>query len=90
RKTEMADFNLEQLIDQVVEKLTGNKNAVAQFKKDPMGTVKKILGNIDLDNDVLEKIVSAVKGKINLDEIAGKFGGLKNILGKLKGLFGKK
>lgn len=86
----MAEFNLEQLIDQVVEKLTGNKNAVAQFKKDPMGTVKKILGNIDLDNDVLEKIVSAVKGKINLDEIAGKFGGLKNILGKVKGLFGKK
>ena len=86
----MADFNLEQLIDQVVEKLTGNKNAVAQFKKDPMGTVKQILGNIDLDNDVLEKIVSAVKGKINLDEIAGKFGGLKNILGKVKGLFGKK
>lgn len=85
----MADFNLEQLIDQVVEKLTGNKNAVAQFKKDPMGTVKKILGNIDLDNDMLEKIVSAVKGKINLDEIAGKFGGLKNILGKVKGLFGK-
>ena len=86
----MAEFNLEQLIDQVVEKLTGNKNAVAQFKKDPMGTVKKILGNIDLDNEVLEKIIAAVKGKINLDEITSKFGGLKNILGKLKGLFGKK
>lgn len=85
----MAEFNLEQLIDQVVEKLTGNKNTVAQFKKDPMGTVKKILGNIDLDNEVLEKIVTAVKGKINLDELAGKAGGLKNILGKLKGLFGK-
>lgn len=85
----MAEFNLEQLIDQVVEKLTGNKNTVAQFKKDPMGTVKKILGNIDLDNEMLEKIVTAVKGKINLDELAGKAGGLKNILGKLKGLFGK-
>lgn len=85
----MAEFNLEQLIDQVVEKLTGNKNTVAQFKKDPMGTVKKILGNIDLDNEVLEKIVEAVKGKINLDELAGKAGGLKNILGKLKGIFGK-
>ena len=78
----MAEINLEQLIDQVVEKLTGNK-------KDPMGTVKKILGNIDLDNEMLEKIVTAVKGKINLDELAGKAGGLKNILGKLKGLFGK-
>ena len=86
----MAEINLEQLIDQVVEKLTGNKNTVAQFKKDPMGTVKKILGNIDLDNEMLEKIVTAVKGKINLDELAGKAGGLKNILGKLKGLFGKK
>ena len=85
----MAEFNLEQLIDQVVEKLTGNKNTVAQFKKDPMGTVKKILGNIDLDNEMLEKIVTAVKGKINLDERAGKAGGLKNILGKLKGIFGK-
>ncbi len=85
----MAEFNLEQLIDQVVEKLTGNKNTVAQFKKDPMGTVKKILGNIDLDNEMLEKIVTAVKGKINLDELAGKAGGLKNILGKLKGIFGK-
>ena len=82
----MAEFNLEQLIDQVVEKLTGNKNTVAQFKKDPMGTVKKILGNIDLDNEMLEKIVTAVKGKINLDELAGKAGG---ILGKLKGIFGK-
>ena len=83
----MAEFNLEQLIDQVVEKLTGNKNTVAQFKKDPMGTVKKILGNIDLDNEMLEKIVEAVKGKINLDELTGKAGG---ILGALKGLFGKK
>ncbi len=83
----MAEFNLEEMINQVVEKLTGNKNAVAQFKKDPMGTVKKILGNINLDNDVLEKIVEAVKGKINLDELTGKAGG---ILGALKGLFGKK
>lgn len=82
----MADFNIQELIDQVVEKLTGNKNTVAQFKKDPMGTVKKILGNIDLDNDVLEKIVEAVKGKINMDELTKNAGG---ILGKLKGLFGK-
>jgi len=85
----MAEFNLEQLIDQVLEKLTGNKNAVKQFKKDPIAFVKNLLSNIDLDNDMLEKIVTAVKGKINLDEVAGKFGGLKNILGKLKGLLGK-
>lgn len=83
----MAEFNLEQLIDQVLEKLTGNKNAVAKFKKDPIGSVKQILGNIDLDNEVLEKIVEAVKGKINLDEIAGKAGG---VLNALKGLLGKK
>ena len=85
----MADFNIESLVNQVVEKLTGNKTLLNNFKKDPIAAVKGILKNVDLDGDVLSKIVELVKGKINLDEIAGKFGGLKNILSKVKGLFGK-
>ncbi len=86
----MADFNIQEMIEQVVEKLTGNKNLLANFKKDPIAAVKSILGKIDLDNDVLEKIVAAVKGKIDLDAITEKAGGIGNILGKLKGLLGKK
>lgn len=82
----MANFDLEALVDQVIEKLTGSKSAVASFKKDPIAAVKKILKNVDLDDDLLEKIVAAVKGKINLDELAGKAGG---ILNALKGILGK-
>ncbi len=82
----MANIDLEALVNQVIEKLTGNKNAIASFKKDPIAAVKKILANVDLDNDLLEKIVAAVKGKIDLDELAGKAGG---IMKTLKGLFGK-
>lgn len=82
----MANFDLEALVNQVIEKLTGNKSAVAQFKKDPIAAVKSILKNVDLDNDLLEKIVAAVKGKIDLDELAGKAGG---ILNALKGILGK-
>ena len=82
----MANFDLEALVDQVIEKLTGSKSAVASFKKDPIAAVKNILKNVDLDDDVLEKIVEAVKGNINLDELTKNAGG---ILGKLKGLFGK-
>ena len=82
----MAKFDLEALVDQVIEKLTGSKSAVASFKKDPIAAVKNILKNVDLDDDLLEKIVAAVKGKINLDELAGKAGG---ILNALKGILGK-
>ncbi len=82
----MANFDLEALVDQVIEKLTGSKSAVASFKKDPIAAVKNILKNVDLDDDLLEKIVAAVKGKINLDELAGKAGG---ILNALKGILGK-
>lgn len=86
----MADFNIESLVNQVVEKLTGgNKTLLNNFKKDPLAVVKKLLKNIDLDNDVLGKIVELVKGKINLDELLSKAGNLKGIFGKIKGLFGK-
>lgn len=86
----MADFNLEALVNQVVEKLTGSKTKAASFKKDPVAAVKGILGNIDLDDGIIGKIVEAVKGKINLDELTEKVGGLKGLLSKAKGLFGKK
>ena len=80
------DANIEKYVSQVVEKLTGNKNLLEGFKKDPVGTVKKLLANLNLDDDLLKTIATAVKGKINLDDVAGKAGG---ILGMLKKLFKK-
>ena len=76
-------MDIKEIISDVVGKISGNKNLIKKFKKDPLGTVKSIIGTIDLPDGALNTIVDAVKAKINLKD-AG------SLLGKLKGLFGKK
>ena len=46
------------------------------LKENPVDTVKGLLGNIDLDNDAIEKIVDGIKAKISLDKLGGALGGL--------------
>jgi hypothetical protein len=62
-------------IDELVKKIKSDKTLGAKFAKDPIGTVEGLIG-IDLPNDQVEKIVEGIKAKINLDDIAGKLGGL--------------
>ena len=73
---------LKKKVDEVVNKVTKDKNVAAKFAKDPIKTVEDILG-VDLPDDQIKQIVTAVKAKINLDK-AG------DIAGKLGGLLGKK
>lgn len=80
------DVNIEKYVSQVVEKLTGNQNLLESFKKDPIGTVRKLLAALNLDDDLLKTIAAAVKGKINLDDVGKKAGG---IAGLVKNLFKK-
>ena len=79
-------LDISKYVEEIVKKLTGDSNLLANFKKDPIAAVKSLL-KVDLDSDTINAIIKAVKGKLNLDEVAGKAGG---ILGKLKSLFGKK
>lgn len=78
--------DIEKYVSQIVEKLTGNKKLMESFKKDPIAAVKSLLSNVQLDDDLIKTIVSAVKGKINLDDAKGKASG---ILGLAKKLLGK-
>ena len=77
--------NITEYVQQIVSKLTGNSNLLEQFKKNPAKIVTDLLG-IQLDGDVLQNVIKAVQGKLNLDDVAKNAGG---ILGKLKSLFGK-
>lgn len=78
--------DIQKYVEQIVEKLTGDKGLLAGFQKNPIESVKSLLGNVDLDDGVIKSIIDAVKGKINLDDAAGK---AKGILGFFKKLFGK-
>ena len=59
-------------IDDIVKKLKGDKNLMANFKKDPISTVEGLIG-VNLPNDQVEKIVDAIKAKISLDKLGGLF-----------------
>ena len=70
-------------VEQDVEKVTKDGAILEKFKKDPVKTVADLLG-ISLDADTLKAIASAVEGKLNLDDLAGK---VSDLLGGLKGMF---
>ena len=77
--------NITQYVEKVVKQLTGNNNLIEQFKKNPVKIVTDILG-IKLDASILDAVIKAVQGKLNIQDVAKNAGG---ILGKLKSLFGK-
>ncbi|MBQ4075949.1 MAG: hypothetical protein IJD39_12210 [Clostridia bacterium] len=78
-------MDIEKIIEQIVEKLAGDDQLMEKFKADPAKTIKNAL-KLDLDEEVLEAVIKAVKAKIDLDDLKDKAG---DLLGGLKGLFGK-
>ena len=78
----MADINIKEMIEELVEKILSDKALKEKFMKDPITVVEKLIG-IDLPNDKIEKLVDGIKAKITIDDIG-------DALGALGGLFGKK
>ncbi|MBQ6175159.1 MAG: hypothetical protein IJK28_11105 [Clostridia bacterium] len=80
-------MDLQKIITDLVAKLTGNNSLIAKFKKNPIETIKGLLGNVNLDSNQLKSVADGVAAKLNLDDVVKQGGG---ILAKIKGLFGKK
>ena len=80
------EFDIKEKIEELVKKITGNKDLLAKFKKDPIKTIEGIIG-IDLPDEQLKGLVEGIKAKISLNDISEKVGGVSELLG---GLFGKK
>ncbi len=68
-------------IEKIVKKLQSDKTLLASFQSEPIKTVEKLL-DIDLPDEMIEKVVEGVKAKIKVDDVKG-------ILDGVKGLFGK-
>ena len=62
-------MDIKEQIEKIVEKVQKDDVLRAQFKKDPIKTVEKVLG-VDLPDDVIEKIVAGVKAKISIDKVS--------------------
>ncbi len=74
-------FDIKELAEKAIDTIKGDDNLLESFKTNPIKVVEKIL-NVDLPDEILEKIVEIVKTKINVDDA-------KEALGKITGLFGK-
>ena len=73
---------IKEKIEQVVKKLTTDKNLMAKFDKNPVKVIEELLG-VDLPDDVVNKVIEGVRAKIKLDKVG-------DALENLGGLFGKK
>ena len=62
-----------------MEAITKNEKLMAQFKADPAKVVKGLLDKTDLDDEMMEKLVKAIKAKIDVDKAANLLGGLKKL-----------
>ena len=68
-------------VNEVVDKLKADDKLQKEFMKEPVKTLEKIL-NVDLPDDVIEKIVDAVKAKLTVDDVAQLFGAAKKLFSK--------
>ena len=68
-------------IDELVNKVKNDKDFGKKFKNDPVKAVEGVVG-VDLPDDQVKKIVAGIKGKVKLDGITDKLGGLAD---KIKG-----
>ncbi len=75
-------MELKEKLEELVKKISSDKELLSKFQKDPVSTIESIIG-VDLPNDQIEKLADGVKAKLAADDIG-------EALGKLGGLFGKK
>ena len=80
-------MDIQKIISDLVAKLTGNKDLIAKFTKNPLGVVKDLLG-IDLDASQLTEVVKGDTGQLGdlSGDVAKEAGGFLN---KILGFFKK-
>jgi len=76
-------MDIKEKVEEIVKKITSNKDLVSDFKDDPVKTVESVAG-IDLPDGAVDKVVDAVKAKIDLDKASDK---VSDALGAFKKLF---
>ena len=59
-------------IEETVNKLKNDPKLMEEFKKDPVKAVESVIG-IDLPDEQINAVITAVKGKIGLDALGGLF-----------------
>ena len=70
---------LKKKIEEIVDKIKSDKDFAKKFKKDPVKALEDATG-INIPEDKLEEVITAVQAKVKIDKV-------DDALDKLKGLF---
>ena len=70
---------LKKKIEEIVDKIKYDKDFAKKFKKDPVKALEDATG-IDIPDDKIEEVITAVQAKVKIDKV-------DDALDKLKGLF---
>ena len=62
-------------IEEIVEKIKGDKTIGERFQKEPTKTVEGLLG-VDLPEEQIDGIVEGIKAKLNFEKLGDTLGGL--------------
>lgn len=79
-------MDIQKLVSEALEQLSGNKDLRKAFDIDPVKVLEKIL-KVDLPDKEVKAVIKAIQAKLDIDDAAEAAG---KILGGLGGLFGKK
>lgn len=71
-------MDMKEQIGKIVEEVTKNPGVKAQFEKEPVKVIEKVLG-VDLPDDVVTKIIDGVKAKLKIDDVSKAAGALKGM-----------
>ena len=71
-------MDIKRKIEEIVEKVKGDKDFAAKFNEDPIKAVESVLG-VDLPDDQVKKLVDGVKAKLGADKAGGLFDKVKKL-----------
>ena len=66
-------------INELVETIKNDPQMLAEFKEEPVKVIEKLL-NVDLPDDLIEKVVEGVKAKITADRLSEGLSAIKKLL----------
>lgn len=71
-------MDIKEQVNKLVDAVTKDASLKELFQKEPVKAVEQVLG-VDLPDDLVEKIIEGVKGKISLDKLGGAADAIKKL-----------
>ena len=71
-------MDIKEKVEAIIEEIKSNPNIKKEFEKEPVKVIEKLI-DVDLPDDIVEKIIDGVKAKMNVDNVSKLAGALKDL-----------